>query len=382
MLGVTSNLTCIGNGETSLVENWQMAPGPVTTFQNQPLVAPTVSRPISRHAPADRLKTATLTVAPGAPPLFGPRTAVSEARKSWPNVDTAICLVVAPDVDAGDACANPSGSRVADNAVIAKISPAVQDRSLFTLPPRGCGLRELRREKRQIVHPEMELVTERIGRAHRPSCMASASGTGERFENEAGQRWDRAIERTQEVVAVEARLLARARTGDLDAFVQLIGLHDRALRALAYRLLEDSHQMDDALQEAYLKAFRALRGFEGRSAFGSWMRRIVYNVCMDQLRQRSSGSRRISLGVADEMPDPMPDPGEVAAQRVDLAAALASLPPKMRATVLMVDAEGMDYQAVADVLGVPVGTVRSRLSQARRLLRRALSEDKSGHERP
>jgi len=208
------------------------------------------------------------------------------------------------------------------------------------------------------------LFTERFGRLHRPRSVASASGTGER---------------TQEVVAVEARLLARARTGDSDAFVQLIGIHDRALRALAYRLLEDPHQMDDALQEAYLKAFRSLRGFEARSAFGSWMHRIVYNVCMDQLRQRSRNGR-ISLSVADEMPDPMPDPGEVAAQRIDLAAALAALPPKMRAAVLMVDAEGMGYQAVADALGVPVGTVRSRLSQARRLLRRALSDDKSGHE--
>ena len=178
------------------------------------------------------------------------------------------------------------------------------------------------------------------------------------------------------MVALEARLLMRARTGDVDAFVELIGLHDRALRALAYRLLEDPQQMDDALQEAYLKAFRSLGGFEGRSAFGSWLYRIVYNVCIDQLRQRSDGNRRISLGDAGEIPDPMPDPGEVAAQRVDLATALASLPPKMRAAVLLVDAEGMDYQAAAEVLGVPVGTVRSRLSQGRRLLRRALSEDK------
>jgi len=224
------------------------------------------------------------------------------------------------------------------------------------------------------------LCIERFGRLLRPKTVASVPGTGERIEQEAGQRWDRQAERAQEVVAVEARLLARARTGDLDAFVQLIGLHDRPLRALAYRLLEDPHQMDDALQEAYLKAFRSLRGFEGRSAFASWMHRIVYNVCMDQLRQRSSRNGRVSLGVAEEVPDPMPDPGEVAAQRVDLAAALAALPPKMRAAVLMVDAEGMDYQTVADVLGVPVGTVRSRLSQARRLLRQALSEDKPGHE--
>jgi RNA polymerase sigma-70 factor (ECF subfamily) len=181
-------------------------------------------------------------------------------------------------------------------------------------------------------------------------------------------------------MVVEAGLLARARTGDLDAFVELIGLHDRALRALAYRLLEDPQQMDDALQEAYLRAFQSLGGFEGRSAFGSWLHRIVYNVCMDQLRRRRGG-RHLSLAEAEEIPDPMPDPGEVAARRLDLAAALASLPPKMRATVLLVDAEGMDYRTAAQVLGVPVGTVRSRLSQARGLLRRALGEDKQGQDR-
>ena len=212
--------------------------------------------------------------------------------------------------------------------------------------------------------------------------MASTSGAGERTGDEASQRGNPAAGRNREQTAAEALLLARARTGDPDAFVQLIDLHDRGLRALAYRLLEDPQQMDDSLQEAYLKAFRSLSGFEGRSAFGSWLHRIVYNVCMDQLRQRSSSVRHLPLADAGDMPDPMPDPGEVAAQRLDLAAALASLPPKMRATVLLVDAEGMDYQTAAQMLGVPVGTVRSRLSQARRLLRRALSEDKSGHERP
>ena len=203
--------------------------------------------------------------------------------------------------------------------------------------------------------------------------MVPTAGASEQIGHEASPRGDRAAAQKQEEM-VEAHLLARARTGDLDAFVQLIGLHDQALRALAYRLLEDPQQMDDALQEAYLKAFRSLGGFEERSAFGSWLHRIVYNVCMDQLRHQSNVGRHRSLAEADEIPDPMADPGEVAAQRVDLAAALASLSPKMRAAIMLVDAEGMDYQTAALVLGAPVGTVRSRLSQARALLRRAMRE--------
>jgi len=177
---------------------------------------------------------------------------------------------------------------------------------------------------------------------------------------------------------METSLLARARAGDLDAFARLIALHDRALRALAYRLLEDPHRMDDALQEAYLKAFRSLHHFEGRSGFRSWLHRIVYNACIDLLRRRRGGGHDIALEEAAEIPDPMPDPGEVAAHRLDLAAALASLPPEMRAAVLLVDAEGMDYRTTADVLGIPIGTVRSRLNRARVLLRRALSEDERG----
>jgi len=183
----------------------------------------------------------------------------------------------------------------------------------------------------------------------------------------------------QESVA-EAQLLERARAGDLDAFVELISLHDRALRALAYRLLGDAQRMDDVLQEAYLKVFRSLHGFEGRSAFGSWLHRIVYNACMDQLRRRRSRARHLSLAEVDGLADPMPDPGDVAAQRLDLAAALASLPPELRATVLLVDAEGMDYETAAQVLGIPVGTVRSRLNRARGLLRRALSDDERGRD--
>ena len=205
-------------------------------------------------------------------------------------------------------------------------------------------------------------------------------GADRRIQGGAGQCGDQAALGKDEIV-VEARLLARAQAGDLDAFVELIGLHDPALRVLAYRLLGDPQRMDDVLQDAYLKAFRSLCGFEGRSAFGSWLYRIVYNACMDQLRRQTRGGCHLSLREVGGLPDPMPDPGDLAAQRLDLAAALTSLSTEMRTTMLLVDAEGMDYETAAHVLGIPVGTVRSRLSQARRRLRRALSVDERGRDR-
>jgi RNA polymerase sigma factor (sigma-70 family) len=93
------------------------------------------------------------------------------------------------------------------------------------------------------------------------------------------------IKQEPDVAVDERELVARATDGDVDAFYSLISRHDHGLRGLAYRLLGDRDAMDDALQESYLKAFRALPGFSGDSTFKSWLYRIVYNTCLDELRR-------------------------------------------------------------------------------------------------
>jgi RNA polymerase sigma-70 factor (ECF subfamily) len=163
----------------------------------------------------------------------------------------------------------------------------------------------------------------------------------------------------------------------VDAFWPLVQQYDRGLRALAYRLVGDRDLMDDVLQEAYLKAFRALPSLRGREALGSWLYRIVYNASMDQLRRRRK-AMQVPLENAPDRPDPSPDPGEVASARRDLAAALGALPPQMRAAVLLVDAEGLSYEEAGAIIGVPPGTVASRLSRARAVLRRTLGTDTEG----
>jgi RNA polymerase sigma-70 factor (ECF subfamily) len=171
---------------------------------------------------------------------------------------------------------------------------------------------------------------------------------------------------------------ARAKLShDPDAFWSLVQPHDRALRALAYRLVRDRHLMDDVLQEAYLKAFRALPSLRGTEALGSWLYRIVYNASMDMLRRRRRVPQMALEDVPDR-PDPAPDPAEVAAGRGDLAAALEALPPQMRAAVLLVDAEGLSYEEAGAIIGVPSGTVASRLSRARAVLRQSLGTDTEG----
>jgi RNA polymerase sigma-70 factor (ECF subfamily) len=171
-------------------------------------------------------------------------------------------------------------------------------------------------------------------------------------------------------VGLDSALVARARRGDWEAFTALIRQHDDGLRALAFRLLGDRERMDDALQEAYLRALRGLPRFRGDSAFGTWLYRIAYNACLDELKR----SRRevVPLHEVPERLDARPGPLETASRRDELARALAALPPPDRAAVLLVDAQGFDYGTAAEILGVPEGTIASRLNRARAALRRAL----------
>ncbi|MFU8890542.1 MAG: RNA polymerase sigma factor [Anaerosomatales bacterium] len=159
------------------------------------------------------------------------------------------------------------------------------------------------------------------------------------------------------------------------AFSALIREHDRSLRVLAYRMLGDRDEMDDVLQDAYLKAYRAFREFRGDAAAGTWLYRITYNACIDRLRRR-----RPDMGYLDELseagfePASREDVAVTAQLRTDLQGALAILPEEQRAAVLLVDALGWDYAEAAEVLGIARGTLGSRLHRARAVLRHALGD--------
>jgi RNA polymerase sigma-70 factor, ECF subfamily len=156
---------------------------------------------------------------------------------------------------------------------------------------------------------------------------------------------------------------------DEGTFAELIERHDRSLRSLAFRLLADRDRMDDVLQDAYVKAFRALPRFRSASAPSTWLYRIFYNTCRDELR-RDRRRRQLPLEALETAVET--DPANAAAGRAGLAAALGALPADQRVAVLLVDADGFDYRAAAEVLGIEVGTLASRLSRARAALRRTL----------
>jgi RNA polymerase sigma-70 factor (ECF subfamily) len=166
-------------------------------------------------------------------------------------------------------------------------------------------------------------------------------------------------------------VLDRARDGDHEAFTAVVRLYDRRLRGLAYRVLGDPDGMDDALQEAYVRAFRALPRFRGDARIGTWLFRITYNACLDELARK----RKVTHVPLDELVEEAsagPEPGAAFGARVELASTFAALSEDERAVVFLVDVEGFDYSGAAEILGVPVGTVASRLNRARRTLRSAL----------
>jgi RNA polymerase sigma-70 factor (ECF subfamily) len=179
----------------------------------------------------------------------------------------------------------------------------------------------------------------------------------------------------------EDELLAAARRGDTRAFATLLDNYDRPLRALTFRLLGNRDDMDDAMQEAAVKAYMSLNSFDGRSAFGTWLHRVTYTTCLNALRVRRRAPEPIDLEGTGEAPDgPVAYPvsataGDLAAEvgpRLDLEQALQCLPAQQRAVVCLVLELGFSIEEAATILAVPAGTISSRLWHARATLRRSV----------
>jgi RNA polymerase sigma-70 factor, ECF subfamily len=179
--------------------------------------------------------------------------------------------------------------------------------------------------------------------------------------------------------------LAAARAGDREAFVAIVDHYDERLRSLAYHLVRDREATRDVLQDAYVKAYLGLPGFREDADLGTWLYRIVYTTCLNHLRSVSRRPRATgddpapALERLGERGDPT---GEVDAS-LDFAEVLRSLPAEQRAAVVLVDAWGLGFARAAEVLGVPLGTVASRVATARNKLRPALrpTETAAGDEK-
>ncbi|MEW5828293.1 MAG: sigma-70 family RNA polymerase sigma factor [Chloroflexota bacterium] len=178
-------------------------------------------------------------------------------------------------------------------------------------------------------------------------------------------------------------LIQAAQGGDLEAFNRIVLQHQDLLFGIAVRMLNDEDDAADAVQEALIAAFRKLDTFRGGN-LRSWLARITVNACYDQLRSRKR-RKTVPLEPLDEDDEPfesaywMADPAlgpeaffDLAETRDAIQESLDRLTPAYRATLILVDIEGLPYQDAALALKVPVGTVKSRLARARLQMQQAL----------
>jgi RNA polymerase sigma-70 factor, ECF subfamily len=182
------------------------------------------------------------------------------------------------------------------------------------------------------------------------------------------------------VSADDAQLVQAAQAGDRAALDHLLRRQYDRVWALCRRLAGNDADAQDATQEALIAIARGLRTFDGRSAFTTWSYRVATNACLDELRRRA---RRPVPAPTDEapLPDPGPSPDHVA-DRIDIDAALRQLPEDFRAAVVLRDLCDMEYADIAATLGLPPGTVRSRIARGRALLARQLGNQTPSWDRP
>jgi len=182
----------------------------------------------------------------------------------------------------------------------------------------------------------------------------------------------------------DEEVVARAQRGDHEAFRVLVERYQGRAYGLALRILRDEEKARDAVQDAFIKVYGSLRRFEGRSSFYTWLYRLVFNQCLDHKRKDKSGrhvewedERHGEALVADPstvggVPGPE-DALERAELRAALASAIAELPDDARETLLLREVEGLRYAEIAKALGIPKGTVMSRLHYARKRLQEILA---------
>lgn len=176
----------------------------------------------------------------------------------------------------------------------------------------------------------------------------------------------------------DREIIARVLAGEPKAFAELVNRHKDRAMTLAMRMLRNREEAEEAVQDAFVRAFRALSGFESRSSFSTWFYRIVYNVCSTALERRDGG-HRISIDeesdASREVPalDPAPDTAfESLEFEKGVHEAIAALPPAYGGVLTLFVLQEMSYDEIVEVTGLPIGTVKAKLFRARALLRQAL----------
>lgn len=164
----------------------------------------------------------------------------------------------------------------------------------------------------------------------------------------------------------ERELVSLARNGDERGFAGLVRLHQRRAYIVARSIVMTHEDAEDAVQEGFLRAYQALDRFDPALAFGAWLNRIVANAALDLARRWKV---RNAEEISESIPAAFRDPAESGELRGRLEAALAQLPDRARAVIVMHDIEGFTHAEIGEMLSIPGGTARSDLHHARQKLR-------------
>jgi len=169
--------------------------------------------------------------------------------------------------------------------------------------------------------------------------------------------------------ASEGQLLAACRRQDVRAFEHLYKTHGPRLKSVAYHIVGNRQDAEDAVQETFVKVYRGIQGFQGESGIGTWLCRILINVCYDVARRRKR-----EADPEEHALETRAAPSGQIAIKVALETALGRIHPKHRMVFLLFEVEGLRHSEIASILEIPEGTSKAWLFEAKKELKRMLTE--------
>lgn len=186
---------------------------------------------------------------------------------------------------------------------------------------------------------------------------------------------------------IESQLVEKFLDGDLEAFEELVLLFDKKIYNYCYRMTNNSDDAEDLAQEVFIKVYRNLKAFRKDSKFSTWIYRIAYNTCIDNHRKKRFKLLPLNRGGDDERdmdipsPTPLPEDQVISDEQYSIIKeCIARLKPEYKSAIILRDIQNYSYREIADILNIPMGTVKSNISRARALLRDDLKSRLAGRD--
>lgn len=185
----------------------------------------------------------------------------------------------------------------------------------------------------------------------------------------------------------DKKLIKKAQKGDTEAFEKLIEKYQNVVYGIAYRYAQNSDDAADMAQEVFLKMFKNINTFKFKSKLSTWIYRVAANTCIDLAKKTGNDNNTYSIDDSSsdygsrylEVADPSPEPVEVVLGgeiKDAVNTAISSLNEEYRTVIILRDIEGLSYDEISEIIDCSVGTVKSRISRGRKILRKILSQNR------